>query len=217
MCAARRDHDVARCRDRGRRAAAHGGELVGLRSVRPGVRDAKHPDSRRRRHEAGRLGRAARDDDELAISARRSCRAAAKSLRLCKPIEARVHTNAASSVVTINAATPDERTSDSIPDAIDNCPTTPNPTQANTDGMGLGDACSGSVDGGACGTPIIALHAGGPTVGDFIDDTTPPILWNAGTPYTAHDAGSVDTSAASPAAHRARSTRATASSTRPPA
>jgi hypothetical protein len=105
--------------------------------------------------------------------------------------ESRAHANA-SRVVTINAATPDAD-GDGIPDAVDNCPTTPNADQANRDGTGLGDACSGSVDGGACGTPIIALHAGGPTVGDFIDDTTPPIRWNAGTPYTL-DGGSVDTS-----------------------
>jgi hypothetical protein len=106
-------------------------------------------------------------------------------------LETRVHANV-NRVVTIESATPDTD-GDGIPDAVDNCPTVPNADQLNTDGTGPGDACSGATDGGACGTPIVALHAGGPTAGDFVDDRLPPQRWNDGTPY-ALDVGSVDTS-----------------------
>ncbi|MFT4704804.1 MAG: hypothetical protein ACI81R_002512, partial [Bradymonadia bacterium] len=36
---------------------------------------------------------------------------------------------------------------DGLEDVIDNCPLTPNPTQSNIDGDGLGDACDDDMDG----------------------------------------------------------------------
>jgi hypothetical protein len=41
---------------------------------------------------------------------------------------------------------------DGVPDAVDNCPNTPNPDQADTDGNGIGDACEGIVIGGGDNT-----------------------------------------------------------------
>jgi hypothetical protein len=42
---------------------------------------------------------------------------------------------------------------DGVPDAVDNCPTVPNPDQASSDGGSVGDACRGSTpgDGGVVG------------------------------------------------------------------
>jgi endonuclease/exonuclease/phosphatase family metal-dependent hydrolase len=40
-----------------------------------------------------------------------------------------------------------DRDDDSLPDDADNCPATPNPTQADVDGDGLGDDCDPDLDG----------------------------------------------------------------------
>jgi hypothetical protein len=48
----------------------------------------------------------------------------------------------------LSAATPD-RDGDGVPDAIDDCPDTPDPGQANARGTGPGDACVGGVDLGS--------------------------------------------------------------------
>jgi len=40
---------------------------------------------------------------------------------------------------------PADTDADGVPDAIDNCPNTPNPDQADADGDGIGDACDFSV------------------------------------------------------------------------
>jgi len=53
---------------------------------------------------------------------------------------------------------------DGIPDATDNCPTVPNPTQTDTDGDGIGDACD--TGGGGSGAP----DADGDGVPDDRDD-----------------------------------------------
>ncbi len=50
---------------------------------------------------------------------------------------------------------------DGVPDLSDNCPSVANPSQTDTDGNGIGDACqqsnSNSSDGGGCGAPGDAL------------------------------------------------------------
>jgi len=47
--------------------------------------------------------------------------------------------------------TPTDTDDDGIPDEVDNCPTTPNPDQLDTDGDGIGDACEAGGGGGAGG------------------------------------------------------------------
>jgi WD40 repeat protein len=49
-------------------------------------------------------------------------------------------------VVTAKAGAPD-RDRDGIPDAVDNCPDTPNPDQRDQDGDGIGDACDPTPQG----------------------------------------------------------------------
>lgn len=51
----------------------------------------------------------------------------------------------------------DDRDSDGIPDAIDNCPDVANETQADGDGNGTGEACEGAIDGGSVDQSIADL------------------------------------------------------------
>jgi len=43
------------------------------------------------------------------------------------------------------AQTEGDRDSDGIPDSTDNCPSTPNPDQRDSDGAGIGGACFGFI------------------------------------------------------------------------
>ncbi len=45
-----------------------------------------------------------------------------------------------------------DKDGDGVPDAVDNCPDTPNPDQADSDGDGIGDACEGAATGGGDNT-----------------------------------------------------------------
>jgi hypothetical protein len=47
---------------------------------------------------------------------------------------------------------------DGVPDAIDNCISTPNPDQTDTDGDGIGDACSGANDAGMPDLAMVDLY-----------------------------------------------------------
>lgn len=51
-------------------------------------------------------------------------------------------------VVRTGAAAPDDPDLDGYVDALDNCPSDPNPLQEDADGDGIGDACEGSGGGG---------------------------------------------------------------------
>jgi hypothetical protein len=66
---------------------------------------------------------------------------------------------------------------DDVPDALDDCPTVPDPDQANSDGEGPGDACT-SPDGGGlvdCGTALFSIAAGSASsIGAFVSDAVSP-------------------------------------------
>jgi Tol biopolymer transport system component len=49
--------------------------------------------------------------------------------------------------------TPEDQDSDTIPDLLDNCPSTPNTAQANLDGDAFGDACDADIDGDGVANP----------------------------------------------------------------
>ncbi|MDX6558656.1 MAG: hypothetical protein QOF72_1705 [Blastocatellia bacterium] len=51
------------------------------------------------------------------------------------------NTTVASFFTSFELTPPADTDADGIPDAIDNCPNTPNPDQADSDGDGIGDAC----------------------------------------------------------------------------
>lgn len=55
---------------------------------------------------------------------------------------------------------PSDVDADGIPDASDNCPVTPNPDQADSNGDGLGDAC----------TPVFTIDFDGDGVDDSVDN-----------------------------------------------
>jgi hypothetical protein len=71
-----------------------------------------------------------------------------------------------------------ESDGDGVPDSVDNCPSVPNPSQANLDGDGLGDACdpetcgngvregSEACDGGVCCTSACQLKPNGTSCSD---------------------------------------------------
>jgi hypothetical protein len=66
--------------------------------------------------------------------------------------------------VVLSTAVPGDQDGDGVPDAIDNCPTINNPDQADSGGLGRGDACGGSKpdkDGG------VADAGGGGVPPDF--------------------------------------------------
>src|SRR5262249_12958672 len=58
--------------------------------------------------------------------------------------------------------------SDGVPDAGDNCPSTPNADQANADGDSLGDACDPDINGDGIAN---AVQWAGQPAGYFDDDT----------------------------------------------
>lgn len=59
---------------------------------------------------------------------------------------------------------------DGIPDIFDNCPNTPNPDQADTDGDGVGDSCDPDIDGDGLPNSWEIQHFGGPTAADALAD-----------------------------------------------
>jgi hypothetical protein len=89
--------------------------------------------------------------------------------------------------------------SDGVPDATDNCITTPNADQANADGDALGDACDGcpadaaKTAPGVCGCGVPDTDSDGDTTPDCIDGCpndpakTAPGACGCGTPDTDGD------------------------------
>ncbi len=65
--------------------------------------------------------------------------------------------------LTLTDGTPQDSDGDGVPDSIDNCPTVPNPDQADSNGDGIGDACSTGGGGGDLGQ-ISAAPDGGTVV-----------------------------------------------------
>ncbi|HKQ49497.1 MAG TPA: thrombospondin type 3 repeat-containing protein [Phycisphaerae bacterium] len=88
---------------------------------------------------------------------------------------------------------------DGVPDATDNCVTTPNADQANADGDALGDACDGCPNDmdktapGACGCGVPDTDSDGDNTPDCNDgcpadpDKTAPGVCGCGTPDTDGD------------------------------
>lgn len=70
----------------------------------------------------------------------------------------------------------EDQDADGIVDALDNCPTVPNPTQTDSDGDGTGDACDGcpndplKQDPGICGCGVPELDSDGDGVPDCADN-----------------------------------------------
>lgn len=78
---------------------------------------------------------------------------------------------------------------DGVPDELDNCPSSPNPDQADADGDGIGDACDPFVSYGFRG--LLPPYAPPPT---RFRRNRLPLRWQ----YTAADGSVVDSSAAAP-------------------
>ena len=55
--------------------------------------------------------------------------------------------NSSTNSYTMPPSQADDRDGDGIPDDVDNCPGVKNPTQIDTDGDGVGDACDDDIDG----------------------------------------------------------------------
>lgn len=66
----------------------------------------------------------------------------------------------------------DDMDDDGVPDQLDNCPETPNPSQADADGDGLGDACDSNSDLCTTALPICPGTFDGSTFGATNDGTS---------------------------------------------
>jgi cytosine/adenosine deaminase-related metal-dependent hydrolase len=78
---------------------------------------------------------------------------------LCDPCPLDPHTDQCS------PSDPNDRDRDGVPNAIDNCPQVPNPSQSDRDGDGIGDACDPCPDdynpnGAPCPASIYAIKTG---------------------------------------------------------